>query len=531
MAIVPENQSAGWNCLARFSIFAVAALLPAAGLSAPVCAACHPQETASYLETGMGNSLLPAAPLAGGQILHGRSGSTIDVAVRNGRMFHNLSERGLTAEYPVAYQIGSGKAGHGYIVQAGDYLIQSPAAWYNPLGWDVAPGFVPTRLLDFDRVITETCLFCHAGEAQFSEDGRRFAGPAPTAITCERCHGPSAEHVQHPSARNIVNPARLPIAARDSICEQCHLEGETRILNPGKTWRDFHPGEDLAQTFAIYVRKQNGQSVQAVSHAEQLAKSRCARESDGKLWCGSCHSLHRKGPDRNREVREVCVACHATLSHTAHPQGQSECVSCHMPRVASKDIIHAAITNHHILRWPGAGGTGSEPGEETLAASREPPVEFRRRDLGLAELEVGSRRGVQPMTEDGIQLLESLPNDEKHTDAAVLSALAASKLQRGMLQEGMALLSQAAEKQPRNALHAFYLGLALSKSDDLAGAEQQLSHAIELDPSRKEPYIALCDIYEKQGRLRDVAAAIDRYLKWNPQSISFRLHRPKIGER
>ena len=123
----------------------------------------------------MGNSLLPAAPLAGGQILHTRSGSTIDVAVRNGRMFHNLSERGLTAEYPVAYQIGSGKAGHGYIVQAGDYLIQSPAAWYNPHGWDVAPGFVPAGLLDFDRVISETCLFCHAGEAQFSEDGRRFA--------------------------------------------------------------------------------------------------------------------------------------------------------------------------------------------------------------------------------------------------------------------------------------------------------------------------------------------------------------------
>jgi Flp pilus assembly protein TadD len=95
----------------------------------------------------------------------------------------------------------------------------------------------------------------------------------------------------------------------------------------------------------------------------------------------------------------------------------------------------------------------------------------------------------------------------------------------------MALLRQAAEKQPRNALHAFYLGLALTKSNDLACAERQLRRAIELDPSRKEPYIALCDIYAKQGRLSDVAAAIDRYLNWNPQSISFRLHRPKIGQR
>src|SRR5229473_6422824 len=104
MDIGSENQSAAWNRLAWFSIFAVAVLLPAAGHSAPVCAACHPKETARYLQTGMGNSLLPAAPLAGGQILHTRSGSTIDVAVRNGRMFHNLSERGLTAEFA---QVGS----------------------------------------------------------------------------------------------------------------------------------------------------------------------------------------------------------------------------------------------------------------------------------------------------------------------------------------------------------------------------------------------------------------------------------------
>src|SRR5215472_15190035 len=105
-----------------------------------------------------------------------RPGSTIDVIVRNGQMFHRISERGLSAEYAVAYQIGSGKAGHGYIVQQGEYLIQSPAAWYNPQRWDVAPGFVSSRLLDFDRGMIETCLYCHAGESRFSEEGRRFVG-------------------------------------------------------------------------------------------------------------------------------------------------------------------------------------------------------------------------------------------------------------------------------------------------------------------------------------------------------------------
>jgi tetratricopeptide (TPR) repeat protein len=200
-----------------------------------------------------------------------------------------------------------------------------------------------------------------------------------------------------------------------------------------------------------------------------------------------------------------------------------------MPRVAPKDIIHAAITDHRILRVLGADRTGSEPGEETLAAFREPPAEVRHRDLGLAELDVGSRHGIPTMSRAGIQLLESLPDAERNRDAAVLAALAGADMQRGVVAEGMALLRQAIERQPRDAEYAFYLGLALDKTNDAAGAEQQLSRAIELDPSRKEAYIALCTIYGKQGRLREMAAAIDRYLKWNPQSISFRLQRPQIG--
>jgi len=202
-----------------------------------------------------------------------------------------------------------------------------------------------------------------------------------------------------------------------------------------------------------------------------------------------------------------------------------------MPRLAPKDIIHAAITDHRIVRRPGADRNNAEPGEETLVAPREPPVRFRKRDLGLAELELGSRRGLPTMREAGIRLLEALPEEEKNADAAVLSALAAAKLSQGMVAEGVALSRAAAARQPANALYAFYLAIALAKSNDPAGAEQQLSRALELDPSLQQPYIELCSMYARQGRLRDVAATIDRYLKWNPQSISFRFERPKIGEK
>jgi len=49
------------------------------------------------------------------------------------------------------------------------------------------------------------------------------SGGDAEAITCERCHGPSEKHLADPRAGTIVNPSKLAPAARDSICEQCHL--------------------------------------------------------------------------------------------------------------------------------------------------------------------------------------------------------------------------------------------------------------------------------------------------------------------
>ena len=93
IAIVPENGFVTWNRLTGFLIFTVA-VFPGDGRSGPICATCHAKETARFLQTGMGNSLSAPAVLAGGQILHERSGSTIDVAVRDGRMFQPWSGGG-----------------------------------------------------------------------------------------------------------------------------------------------------------------------------------------------------------------------------------------------------------------------------------------------------------------------------------------------------------------------------------------------------------------------------------------------------
>src|SRR2546428_306914 len=253
------------------------------GQSDIVCATCHPRETARYLESPMGNSIGPPVSIAGGRVTHPRSGSAIDIERQGDTMVHRLSKRGLTAEYAIAYQIGAGRIAHSYITRVDEYLFESPATWFKAAGWDLSPGYAAAPLVDFDRPITETCLFCHANAARFSgSDGRRVAIQTVTAISCERCHGPSENHLRRPAAANIVNPAKLPNRARDSICEQCHLEGEARILNPGKRWRDFHPGENLEQVAAAYVFHQNGRGGKAVRPSWQMGEGKVGLGKSGQ---------------------------------------------------------------------------------------------------------------------------------------------------------------------------------------------------------------------------------------------------------
>ncbi len=55
------------------------------------------------------------------------------------------------------------------------------------------------------------------------------------------------------------------------------------------------------------------------------------------------------------------------------------------------------------------------------------------------------------------------------------------------------------------------LALIASSSDDTATAEKHLCTAKSLDPERPDPYLALADIYEKQGRKDEALAELESY--------------------
>ncbi len=149
----------------------------------------------------------------------------------------------------------------GTLQQVGSDLFQSPLSFYSAKRqWDVAPGYEDDPAPDFTRPVTAECLACHSGEPKPLQNTlNSYANPPfrNMAITCAKCHGNSEAHLKNPIPGTIINPAKLAAPARDSICEQCHLSGETRVPNPGRHITDFIPGERLEDNFTIYVAGSN----------------------------------------------------------------------------------------------------------------------------------------------------------------------------------------------------------------------------------------------------------------------------------
>lgn len=495
----------------------------ATGRAGQPCARCHPSETAAFEQSPMGRSIGPPSVFAEGRIVHQVSGSTITIQPRGSLLEHKVEEHGLVAKYPVAYSVGDGIVGYSYMVRLGQYLYQSPASYYTQTkSWDLTPGYETEHTLDFTHQISSGCLFCHTGSVNFiAGTSNQFGEPAFTPISCDRCHGSPAAHLKDPAPGSIVNPAKLAPSRRDSVCEQCHLEGVVRILNPGRDWWDFQAGQAAESVFVTYLRAAVPGTLRAVSQSELLAQSRCARQSGGRLWCGTCHDPHASERDRPQAVRQVCLSCHGDLFAAGRHQAAAECVSCHMPRLTPNDIPHAASTDHRILRRPAPLPTSDNPMVE-LTAWQPPPAQFRDRDQALAALIVGGTHGLQSLHDKGAALLEALPQAVKDNDPAVLSGLVSVRLQRREPEQALAFARRALEVQPDSGFSALSLSIALQNSGDEAGAEKMLLHTIDLDPSLQAAWINLAFLYERQGRQPDRIALLNRYLEWNPQSVWFR---------
>lgn len=435
-------------------------------------------------------------------------------------MRHRMVRGTRTVEYDIPAFVGSGRTGRSYLASIRGYLFQSPVSFYAARGgWAMSPGYDADPNADFTRPVELECLQCHAGGVRPVVGTRnRYHNPAASLepISCDRCHGQADQHMSKPSRGTIVNPARLPPRARASVCEQCHVAGEVRVPNPGLSVADFRPGMVLEEAWTVYVlEREKGAAVsevKAVSHAELLALSACAQASQGEMWCGTCHNPHDPVTDPASPYRDRCIDCHGGELLETHEPPTDGCVSCHMPRLSANNVAHAALTDHEILREPRR--QSGRPGARRVTAWREPPAGLRKRNFGLASIEMGERYQYGAAMKEGLALLTAV-QERFPEDTEVMSAMARAHYGERRFADSAALLETAIALEPNRADHHLYLGSAYAALGRSGEAIKGFERAIELDPGREDAYrslAALLDALNRPERARDVMRNLQDFL-------------------
>ena len=501
------------------------------------CARCHPKEVQGFLATPMGRSMGPPGRGPSATFYHSLSGTRFTIRSSTDRMTQRMERDGLSSQYSIAYSVGSGTHAVAYVIQVGDHLFESPLSYYAEFGWGMSPGYENLKAPDFDRAVRPQCLFCHVGEAlPIAGTLNAYRNPPfrAEAITCERCHGPSAAHLRNPVAGSIINPRKLPPRARDSVCEQCHLDGEVGIPNPGKEITDFQAGENLEEVYTVYVYQSSRGSagpnaLTIISQSQQLALSQCARKSGEKLWCASCHDPHALPRDPVAYFRARCLHCHGAALLASHPKPNQNCFGCHMPRLPAGKGGHTILTDHRIAIYTPqqlaalraaslVDGSAPATKDDELVPWHEPPPQFSERNLGLAYARVGRQLESFPFIQRGYELLSSAW-DKFPSDPVLLRAMGQIVGGTKAESDAEALFDKALAVEPNSALVYEDMALAAENAGDSESTIKYLEKTLELDSFLITPYQRLARHYAANHQLELARQTYLRFLKAFPENI------------
>ncbi|MGA9185816.1 MAG: c-type cytochrome [Candidatus Acidiferrales bacterium] len=484
---------------------------PSEPIGASRCMFCHPAEVEGYARSAMAHSLRPAGQEPDGSVT--ANGSTITIHSSPQGTWQRWQNGSDESEYRVAYVIGSGNHASGYLVDIGGHLFQSPVAYYKSRqSYDLAPGYENQADPDFTRPIREECVLCHSGRALFvSGTLNQYRSPIFPAqaesITCERCHGPAEKHLADPRPGTIVNPAKLEPAARDSICEQCHLFGAARVANPGKELSDFIPGQPLENTFTTYHDANPTGAFKVISQAEELALSVCARNSGGRLWCGTCHDPHDKPAQPVAYYRSRCLSCHTASFSSSHPSRDSDCVACHMPRRDAKDGGHSAFTDHRIQRRPQT--LPDAPSDSGIVAWRQPSPDLQTRNLGIAYIYVGMQRKSSPFIVQGYRDLTKV-QQQFADDPDFFKWIGEALLIEKQPSEAAFAFERSLQLDPNSAVAEASAASPYVEEGDATRAIAHLQRAVSLDPLDLPAASTLIGLYRQQGQTAEASELSDK---------------------
>jgi tetratricopeptide (TPR) repeat protein len=501
------------------------------------CARCHAEEASGYAQTGMAHAFYkPEAkdtvesPSKDRQFYHALSGTYYELTERDGAYYQRRWQTGFDGnpenveELTIDYVMGSGNHARTYLHREQDgTLIELPLTWYSEDGghWGMNPGFDNAHPLT-RRTIAYECMFCHNAYPQIPPTAHRdlsahpvYDAALPTGIDCQRCHGPGAAHVkvaQDPKSSlqqiraKILNPMRLSNDRQMEVCEQCHLETTSRML-PDRIRRydqepfSYKSNQPLASFNSYFVRDPNkgrNDNFEIVNAPYRLRQSQCYLKSLGALTCETCHNPHdlHKGPASTSYYTNICMKCHAAslpakIALHQHP-ASNDCVSCHMPKRRTEDVVHAIMTDHLIQRH-------SPPAKELLAERHEIPDNPTNAYRGRVKRYL-------------------LDHEMESSDDALYDA-AAQVIDSSNLEVGIPALAELIRTQhPGQPNFSIELGDAMRHTGDLQGAIDAYRQALKLDPLSSRAQRRLAVTLGSAGQFEEAQAVLSRAIEREPDN-------------
>src|SRR5579864_3409496 len=235
------------------------------------------------------------------------------------------------------------------------YFVANGTDWWAVL-------YPPDNL---QRPTGPTCDGCHSVDYNI-----RTNAVAEWNVGCERCHGPGSVHVEHPLRDTIVNPAHMDYVRANDTCIQCHSQGRPRNNPIEGKYYDWPVGYQVGLDLADFWRLEEhtlGETTfthfaEGSAHKNRMQGNDFAQSVmyQRGITCFSCHDVH--GTSNYAQLRKpankICLDCHgprspygpyaATLEqHTHHKEGTpgSQCVDCHMPKIATT-IADVKVRSH-----------------------------------------------------------------------------------------------------------------------------------------------------------------------------------------
>jgi predicted CXXCH cytochrome family protein len=474
-----------------------------------------------------------SGPAAGGFIpadfLHTASGVHYRVSEEAGHVWLSYErenpspDKALKGHQELLYFIGSGKRGRTYLFEQSGYWFESPINWYSKKQvWDMAPNYLSAREMPLTMPVDPGCLHCHASSVARSlpEARNLYAGEpfAHSGITCAACHGDGDAHVASQGKVRMLDIKALQPVRRDSVCLNCHLEGQAAVIRNGKEMENFAPGDDLFD-YALYFAYsgENGSGGRATSQWEALLRSECKKKSGDRLTCTTCHDPHASPAPAEKVAfyRQKCLQCHNTagFAEKHHPEN-ADCTACHMARPPSNDIAHEQVTDHWIRkrisnqRLPLATSGELEPIGGMILDDR---------DLGLAYGQMAAR-GNQAAGERAMTLLQRAEHTESgaRRDHELHAQLGFLDQVSGKPAAAIEEYQMALEADPYSSLAAGDLALLRAGQHQYAEAAVLWKAVFDHDPTQLGAAMNLavveCVLEEKSVAL----ATLDRLLDFSP---------------